>query len=165
MKRFLLLAAVCLTACSGKDFIPSRAEHFVRRTYSDVDRIVYLRVDTVTFGDNLDYRIEQARRSMEFAAMMKRTYGGERYESDLAEEKAWVDALDSLKAATAPEVLAGPVAFNCTVAYNHETNFVWVQLDPLGNLLGITKDRDEFLLNPGGDVPGYFELWKKFHDR
>ena len=131
MKRFLLLAAVCLTACSGKDFIPSRAEHFVRRTYSDVDRIVYLRVDTVTFGDNL----------------------------------AWVDALDSLKAATAPEVLAGPVAFNCTVAYNHETNFVWVQLDPLGNLLGITKDRDEFLLNPGGDVPGYFELWKKFHDR
>ena len=94
-------------ACSGKDVIASRAEHFVRSTYNDVDRIISVVVDTVTLGENLDYRIQQARHNMEFSAMMNRDYNGKIYEESLAKDRAWVAALDSLKAASA-DVLGTP---------------------------------------------------------
>ena len=51
MKKFLFIILVLLLAgCSGGDLIRSRAEYFVRRTYPDVDRILYYRVDTITLG-------------------------------------------------------------------------------------------------------------------
>ena len=160
-------AIFLLTACSGKDFITSQAEHFVRKTYNDVDRIISVVVDTVTLGENMDYRIHQARHGMEFSAMMFRDFGGKTYEESLAKDRAWVAALDSLKAVSA-DVLGTPAAYNCIVTYNdpgiNPGCIVWVQLDPAGNLLNITKEPEKVLLNPGGDVPGYFEVWKKYHD-
>lgn len=160
-------AIFLLTACSGKDLITSRAEHFVRKTYNDVDRIISVVVDTVTLGENMDYRIHQARHGMEFSAMMFRDFGGKTYEESLAKDRAWVAALDSLKAVSA-DVLRTPAAYNCIVTYNdpgvNPGCIVWVQLDPAGNLLNITKEPEKVLLNPGGDVPGYFEVWKKYHD-
>lgn len=157
MKRILILAVFLMTACSGGDFIASRAEHFVRTTYSDVDRILSVHVDTVTYGDNMDYRIEQATRNMEFAADMFRRYGSDRAEQDLMKERAFVSALDSLKEASA-DILGKPTAYNCIVSYNNPGNLVWVQLDTYGNLLNITKDVEKILLNPGADVPGYREI-------
>ena len=155
-------------ACSGKDVIASRAEHFVRSTYNDVERIFSVKVDTVTYGENLDYRMEQARHSMEFSAMMNRDYGGKIYEESLAKDKAWVAALDSLKGVSG-DILGEPTAFNCIVVYNDSGadpgHIVWVQLDEYGNLLNITKEPEKVLLNPGGDVPGYFDTWKKHNDR
>lgn len=157
MKRVLIIAVCLMTACSGKDIITSRAEHFVRTTYNDVDRILYMGIDTVTYGDNLEYRIETARRNMEFASMMFRDYGGESLKADLEKEQRWVAALDSLKEASA-DILGDPVAYNCMVTYNTPGNITWVQLDTHGNLLNITKDMEKVLLNPGADVPGYREL-------
>ena len=155
-------------SCSGKDVMASRAEHFVRSTYNDVDRIISVVVDTVTLGENMDYRIHQARHRMEFSAMMFRDFGGKTYEESLAKDRAWVAALDSLKEASA-DVLGEPTAFNCIVVYNDSGadpgHIVWVQLDEYGNLLNITKEPEKVLLNPGGDVPGYFETWKKYHDK
>ena len=82
----------------------------------------------------------------------------------LAEETALCAALDSLKASLG-DVANEVTAYNCTLAYNYPTNFVWVQLDQYGNLLKITKDIRETLLNPGSDAPGYFELLKEFYGR
>lgn len=150
-----------MTACSGGDFIASRAEHFVRNTYNDVDRIISVSVDTVTYGDNLEYRIEQAERSVEFAERMFQSYPNDRNEKDLMKEKAWVAALDSLKEASG-SVLEKPTAYNCIVIYNHPNNITWVQLDEYGNLQNITKEVEKLLLNPGHDVPGYLDVWKKY---
>ena len=172
MKKIALFAilfafSAIFPACSGKDVIASRAEHFVRSTYNDVDRIISVVVDTVTLGENLEYRIQQARHNMEFSAMMNRDYDGKIYEESLAKDRAWVAALDSLKAASA-DVLGTPAAYNCIVTYNdpgiNPGCIVWVQLDHAGNLLNITKEPKKVLLNPGGDVPGYFDVWKKYHD-
>ena len=168
MKKIALFAilfafSAIFPACSGKDVIASRAEHFVRSTYNDVGRVLSVKVDTVTYGDNLDYRIKQARHNMEFSAMMKRSYGGKAQEESLAKEKAWVAALDSLKGVSGG-LLGEPTAFTCIVTYNNPSNLVWVQLDRYGNLLNITKEQKKILLNPGEDIPGYFEEWKKYHD-
>lgn len=161
-------AIFLLTSCSGKDFITARAEHFVRKTYNDVDRIISVVVDTVTLGENMDYRIHQARQRMEFSALMMREFGGESYEETLAKDRSWKSLLDSLKVASA-DVLGTPTAYNCIVTYNdpgiNPGCIVWVQLDPDGNLLNITKEPEKVLLNPGGDVPGYFEVWERFYDR
>ena len=169
MRKFALFAILLalhaiFPACSGKDVIASRAEHFVRATYNDVDRVLSVKVDTVTYGDNLDYRVEQARHRMEFSSMMSRDYGGKIYEESLAKDKAWVAALDSLKDVSA-DVLGEATAFTCVVVYNNPSNLVWVQLDKYGNLLNITKEQEKVLLNPGEDVPGYFETWGKYNGR
>ena len=163
----LAFSAILLTACSGKDVITSRAEHFVRSTYNDVDRVLSVKIDTVTYGENLDYRIGQARHNLEFASMMVRDYKSDHAVKEQEEAKAWVAALDSLKSVSG-SALGETAAYNCIVVYNDPNinpgSIVWVQLDPYGNLLNITKEPEKVLLNPGGDVPGYFELWKQFHD-
>lgn len=161
MKRLLILAVCLVTACSGGDFIASRAELFVRKTYNDVDRILSVGVDTVTYGDNLEYRIEMANRDVEFAERMFQSYPNERNEKDLMGRKAWVAALDSLKAVSG-SVLDKPAAYNCIVVYNNPGNITWVQLDEYGNLQNITKEVEKLLLNPGHDVPGYLDVWKKY---
>lgn len=156
------MALVCAVACSGVSFIESQAVKYVRSQYSDFDRLIMCDVDTVTLGDNLDYRIEQARRNLEFASMMVRDHGGDYAQKEQEKEMAWVAALDSLKAVSG-SVLNEPTAYNCCVAYNNPDNLVWVQLDKYGNLLAITKDKSkDFLLNPGEDVPGYLDVWRKY---
>lgn len=62
---FTLIFASLLTSCAND--MASKAVHYVRKTYNDVDRIIGVSVDTVTLGDNLDYRIESADRFVEFA--------------------------------------------------------------------------------------------------
>lgn len=181
MKRYLLIIlalATVVTGCSQESIISSNAKSFVRSTYNDVDRIISVSIDTVTVGDNLDFRIKQAdlsrmqaetalQSTINYAKEMER-YGAnytssiESATERLAEQTAWCAALDSLKASLGDggnEV----AAYNCVVAYNYPNNLVWVQLDPYGNLLKITKDIGERLLNPGNDAPGYFELWEEFH--
>ena len=141
----------------------SRAEHFVRSTYNDVDRILSVKVDTVTYGDNLDYRIERAQSNTEFAAHMFRTYKGEKDAEGLKDALAWEATLDSLKQA-AGDILEEPAAYSCIVTYNRPGNLVWVQLDKSGNLLNVTKDVDKILINPGDDVPGYLDAYRKHHN-
>lgn len=163
MKRFLFLAVLLATACSGESTMASRAEHFVRSTYNDVDRILSVKVDTVTYGDNLDYRIERAQSNTEFAAHMFRTYKGEKDAEGLKDALAWEATLDSLKQA-AGDILEEPAAYSCIVTYNRPGNLVWVQLDKSGNLLNVTKDVDKILINPGDDVPGYLDAYRKHHN-
>lgn len=155
MRKILFIAlALLLAGCSGGDFIRSRAEHFVRRTYPDVDRILYYSVDTITLGDNMNYRIEQAQRFVKEAGWMDK--------EDLDRETARLHALDSLLAATTQDVIDTPTAYQCCIAYNVPSNLVWVQLDTYGNLLQISKDMMQLYLNPGEDLPGYFEVNKRF---
>lgn len=155
MRKILFIAlALLLAGCSGGDFIRSRAEHFVRRTYPDVDRILYYSVDTITLGDNMNYRIEQAQRLVKEAGWMDN--------EDLDRETARLHALDSLLAATPQDVIDTPTAYQCCIAYNVPSNLVWVQLDTYGNLLQISKDMMQLYLNPGEDLPGYFEVNKRF---
>lgn len=179
-KLLALALATIVVACSESDLIESRAKHFVRRTYNDVDRIIMVDIKPVTIGDNLDYRIERAAINKGYAESSLKTailsaeelkrYGYdytssvEEARARLAEETAWCAALDSLKASLGEE-LNLVTAYNCAVAYNYPNNLVWVQIDKYGNLLKITKDARERLLNPGNDAPGYFELWKKHYGR
>lgn len=137
MRRLLPLLLLLCFACAGEESIETKAVQYVRANYNDVSEIILCSVDTVTLGDNLEYRIEQAKR-----------FGPE----------GRVEALDSLKASTDPAVLAKPTAYNCCVQYNYVGNFVWVQLNEFGDLLTISKDRRNWLLNPGQDVPGYLDL-------
>ena len=162
MRKILFIAlALLLACCSGGDFIRSRAEHFVRRTYPDVDRILYYSVDTITLGDNMKYRIEQAQRLVKEAGWRDKEAGW-RDKEDLDRETARLHALDSLLAATPQDVIDTPTAFQCCIAYNVPSNLVWVQLDTYGNLLQISKDMMQLYLNPGEDIPGYFEVNKRF---
>lgn len=145
-------------ACSMQDYIRANAEHYVRKTYSDVDRILYYSVDTVTIGDNLDHRIKQAQDLVE----SYRTSSIQFLRDKVPVEEARLAALDSLKNALAPEILNHITAYDCCVAYNVPSNLVYVQLDEYGNLLNITKDIMKKFLNPGQDAPGYFELNDRF---
>ena len=184
MKRHLLiLLAVLLAGCSGGDFIRSRAEHFVRSTYPDVDRILYYSVDTITLGDNMNYRIEQQKESVKMAesALEHAKLSADRnrrdgfrslYASDTARvrkcqedvdrQTARLKALDSLLANTAQEVIDTPAAYKCCIAYNDPANLVWLQLDPYGNLIVITKDIMKLYYNPGNDLPGYMDIYDRF---
>lgn len=180
MKKLMAIILIStLASCSGGDYIRSRAEHFVRDTYPDVDRILYYNVDTITLKNNLEYRIEQAEQFIHFAEEMleltersnmeRVRYSGAPDEKGVKEkteklqfEKDRKAALDSLMKATPPDVLNSPAAYQCCIAYNTSNNLVWLQLDPVGNLLVISKDRMKMYLNPGGDVPGYFEVNSRF---
>lgn len=155
MKRVIILAALMMAAaCSPGDFIRSRAESFVRSTYSDVDRILYYSVDTVTNRDNLNYRIEQAEQWVRSSSY----YDPSRVEK----EQERLDALRNLAKTIDPSRLDDIAAFNCTIAYNSPSNLVWVQLDKIGNLLNITKDRNKVYLNPGYDLEEYYEVNDQF---
>lgn len=183
MKKILLLLIVLLAGCSGGGLIRSRAEYFVRRTYPDVDRILYYRVDTITLGDNMNYRIEQAKERVKMAesalkhakwtAEMNRRDGFKslyasdtarvrEYQEDVDRETARLQALDSLLANTAQEVIDTPAAYKCCIAYNDPANLVWLQLDPYGNLIMITKDILKLYYNPGNDLPGYMDIYDRF---
>ena len=184
MKRVVLfLTIACAASCSSGNFIEKQAVRYVQSQYSDFDNLIMCKVDTVTIGDNLDYRIEQAEGNVKTYRMfldlaesnlreMKKYGGGQdtsRVHNDrlkLEKEIARKEALDSLKAALQVDVLSKPTAYNCCVAYNHPSNLVWVQLDEFGRLLTISKDRtSEWLLNPGSDAPGYFEINDKYRGK
>lgn len=175
----ILLASSAILACSGKDVITSKVEAYVYNTYNDVGKILMVKIDTVTVGNNLDYRIEQGRQNLKLAEdllkMQERSakelarYGGkpdasriEDAKNNVEREKGRVAALDSLRSSLSTEVLNETAAFFCSVAYNSPTNIVWVQVDPSGNLLAIDKDRMKMLINPGKDVPGYKEINDRF---
>lgn len=184
MKKIVFaLAVLCAVSCSGGDFISRQAVRYTKSYYRDFDRLIMCSIDTVTLGDNLDYRREQAslhvrhsrlflEEEESYLEQMRKLGGGKDTSSlhecrlSLDKDTAWKSALDSLKGALSNDVLSSITAYNCCVAYNYPNNLVWVQLDANGRLLSITKDRRrEWLLNPGEDVPGYFELWERFHDR
>lgn len=169
-------------ACSGKDVITSRVKAYVHTAFNDVDRILTVKIDTVTVGDNLDYRIEQGRQNLQFAETLLENeernarelarYGGtpntsrlEDAKSNVEREKGRVAALDSLRNALAPDAIGETAAYFCCVAYNNPTNLVWVQVDPSGNLLAIDKDRMKMLINPGKDAPGYQEINERFRKK
>jgi hypothetical protein len=156
MKKIVIIFAVVLmaAACSPGDFIRSRAESFVRSTYSDVDRILYYKVDTVTNRDNLNYRIEQAERTI-------RSYSTLGI-GNVDNERKRLEAIRGLLDTIEPERLDDIAAFSCTIAYNSPSNLVWVQLDKVGNLLNITKDRNKVYLNPGYDLEEYYEVNDRF---
>lgn len=163
MKTFpIIILASILVSCTGGDYIRSRAEHFVRSTYPDVDRILHYSVDTVTLGDNMNYRIEQAKDRLKRAQGLAESFPRQSYLDDVERESARLQALDSLLTSTSPDVLNTPAAYQCCIAYNTPTNLVWLQLDPYGNLLVISKDRMKMYFNPGDDLPGYFEVNNRF---
>jgi len=137
MKRLVIFLLLGIAACTASPNMSQRAVNYVKGQYSDFDQLILCSVDTVTIGDNLNYRIEQAQR-----------FGPE----------GRVFALDSLKASLDPAILSKPTAYNCSVQYNQVGNIVWVQLDENGQLLTISKDRHNWLLNPGEDAPGYLDI-------
>lgn len=184
MKHLLLVfAALAAIACSYEDFIRANAEKYVRKVYPDVDRILHYSVDTVTIGDNMDYRIQmwqdRVDRQMGFAKDFekiaeedKRLRYIDAYESARESQMKFLreaekiqkelNALDSLKQTLSPEVLNHATAFTCCIAYNVPSNLVWIQLDEYGNLLKISKDKLDLFLNPGADAPGYLDLIQSF---
>lgn len=151
MKRLVYLMLALVVSCSSGDYIQRQAIRYTRAQFRDFSKLIHCSVDTVTIGDNLDYRIEQAQHSLQFQESL--------YDADgIRKAKIRLERLDSLKLASDPDVLAKPTAYNCCVQYNTVGNFVWVQLDEYGALLSISKDRRNWLLNPGQDAPGYVEL-------
>lgn len=180
MRKLLTIAIIAtLAACSGGDLIRSRAELYVRSAYNDVGRILYYSVDTITFRDNLAYRITQSKLNIGFAerlydltastnAEMKQLGGTpdlEReaeYLDNVERERARTAALDSLMKATPADVLDAPAAYQCCIAYNTSSNLVWLQLSPTGDPLLITKEREKLFINPGGDIPEYYEINDRF---
>lgn len=154
----------------------------IQKSYSDFNNVITIMVDTVTFGDNLDFRIEQCQKDIQ-----RITRDIEGYHRDLKDDKRYNykslaeihqryleeseaklekenlrhQALDSLKSAIGDsgEEIA---AYTYCVAYNYPTNLVWVQIDALNNILVVTKDIKKLLLNPGGDVSGYYEVLERY---
>lgn len=141
MKRAVLfmLCIATLLGCSeekGRWYLVKSA---ARQACPDFGDIIHVGIDTVTYGDNLDYRI-----------------------SHFADNPRMLRALDSLKDASR-DILDTPVAYTYTIQYDHVGNFVFVQIDDRNKVLMATRDRRELFLNPGRDIPGYFEVWDKFY--
>jgi hypothetical protein len=184
MKRCLILLALIVGACTTSSFDPAKkAARLVWRHYSDCREIIMIDVDTITLGDNLQYRIEQQKKNIEYAKSNVNMYRRRirefwsssviasgyrkdlhRADSVLNKEKLRLADLDSLKQATL-DIANTPAAYLVCVAYNSPMNLVWVQLDEYGTLLAISKRREDLYLNPGRDMPGYFEITQKHAKR
>lgn len=169
----LLSGAILAISCTSPD-AGSVAVRYVRKAYPDVREIIYCKIDTVTYGDNLDWRIRQARQALEDKQshlQLTRTLSHlpgqmdeiEKTRQEIIYAEEWVTALDSLRVASG-ELLDHTVAYLICVAYNVPANFVWVQLDEFLNLLRISKRREDMYFNPGDDIPGYFELYNKHYN-
>ena len=153
--------------------------------YRDCEKIVYMNIDTVTFGDNLEYRISQADNDIQYkkgqvqlykdyikefkryGRSAKRVVDGyqidlQKADSALTRAFAWRHALDSLKQATL-DITTTATAYTINVQYNYVGNMVWVQLAEDGTFLAMSKRQEDLLLNPGEDMPGYFDLYMKYH--
>lgn len=180
MKRFLIITLLALVGCAGKESIADKAVRLVRTNYPNCEKIIAVEVDTITLGDNLDYRIRQRQRGVEYSQSQVDYYKGtikefNRYgasarkivdgykddlrqaEADLEREKRFLAALDSLKQATL-DIAGTPTAYEICVTYNYYSNRVWVQLDADGTFLKMSESISDLLLNPGEDMPGYIEI-------
>lgn len=161
-----------VASCSADALKLSLVKTYARRVAPDLDKIVYVSIDTVTYADNLEYRIESLRREIQFDSLeivhqkFNLVYSSLResaekrikeLEQKMAKNKAFINSLDSLGKAHS-DIMFTAVAYTYDIQYNYVGNFVWVQIDSQNNLLKATKDPMEVLLNPGGDVPGYMDL-------
>lgn len=168
---------MAVVSCSQPSF-QDKAISIVRHRFPECEKILSVQVDTITFGMNLDYRINQfeddkqmaEREAKEFLSTYKEfvQMGGRsvaqsyKDHSDEAKNRAnWyqlvIDALDSLKLANT-DILDTPTAYQYCIAYNYPSNLVWVQLAADGTLLKVSSSLRDMLLNPGDDVPGYYDL-------
>lgn len=180
MKRILILLALAVCACSQPFNPAKKAVRLVYRHYPDCEKIIMVDVDTVTLGTNLEYRIKQQQREVEYAEAEVDRYKGyvkefrnnrriandyrkwlHNADSILNRRKLRLSALDSLKAATL-DIADTPTAYQVCVAYNYPSNLVWIQMDEDGTLLKISKSIMDLFFNPGGDMPGYFEIIEKY---
>ena len=179
MKRCLILLAVIACACS-KPFDPAKkATDLVRRNYPDCEKIIMVKVDTVTLGENLQYRIERQKGFVKDAEADVARYSGyvkefrssksiaasyrqalHHADSVLNKRRQLLFALDSLKDATL-DMANTPAAYQVCVAYNYPNNLVWIQLDYDGTLLKMSKRMSDLLFSPGRDMPGYLEVLKQ----
>jgi len=183
MKRtaqFLALLFLVSGCTLFGDPIAMKAVRLVRANYSDCEKILSVSIDTVTLGDNLDYRISQHSRNIshdEFQVKYYqdcintfKRYGSssrsivdsyrkdlEKADSVLRQDKEILASLDSLKQATI-ELADTPTAYQICVCYNYATNLVWVQLAEDGTFLRMSKRMEDLLLNPGSDMPGYYDI-------
>lgn len=164
------MLAIASCVGSGLD-IKRTAERYAMQYFPSYGQIISYHIDTVTLGDNLAYRKERAQESLRMDESLYDLNKKSPYpiKSALEEEakridrdKRWLAALDSLEAANA-DILDQVTAYTCH--FNFVTaNTAWVQLDKYGNPLLITDRREKVFLNPGEDVPGYYELWQKRYD-
>ena len=186
MKPFYFaIISLMIVSCGLKnETIEEKAIRLVKEHYPDCERIVHVSTDTITLGNNLAYRMKQQEQSISFAKMYvdDYRYWADEYERNpysqsyakeyrekqrdaeekLQFEEGWLAALDSLRSATL-DIADTPAAYTVWVQYNYVGNFVWVQLSANGDLLVITKNNRNLLLNPGGDMPGYYDLYCKYH--
>lgn len=187
MRRILLLLAPVLIIGCGRGDITSEAVRLVKKNYRDCNRIIMVDVDTITLGDNLDYRIKNTQRHIHECEMEVGQYRREiefykkqgrysksivemyqkhlaRADSTLSLEVEFLRCLDSLKLATL-DIAGTPTAYQVCVAYNYPDNLVWIQLNEFATPLKISKIQSDMLLNPGKDMPGYLELLDKRYGR
>lgn len=183
MKKGILLLALMVYACTSSFEPATRAEGYVWRNYPDCKKIIMVSVDTITLGDNLEYRINQQKRHIEYAKSQVRLYEGLAREfkqtralatiynnelhtadSALNIERRMLAGLDSLKRVTS-DIADTPAAYEVCVAYNSPGNLVWIQLNADGTLLKMSKTRTDMLLTPGADMPGYFDIYRRFYHR
>ena len=181
-----VILSIFLIGCTHSETLQEKAVRLVSTNYPDCEKIVHIGIDTVTFGDNLDFRINQANNDVKYrngqVEMYEnyikefKRYGSSaksivdgykkdlhRADSILAHALAWRCALDSLKQATV-DIANTPTAYTINIQYNYIGNMVWVQLANDGTFLKMSKNHNELLLNPGEDMPGYFETYKKYHE-
>lgn len=173
MRKLLSFLLLSLVACSSPS-IEKQAASIVRKAYGGT-QLLHVSVDTVTLGDNLDYRIEQARRQassdsadvrrqQRYVNEFRGTSFAKSYneylkdaESKLSESLQKVADLDSLKRARL-DIADTPAAYQCCVIFDDPMNIVWLQLSPDGKVLKMSRSLNDLYLNPGADMPGYLDL-------
>ena len=167
MKQTILLLIAIIAVSCGRGYNPAHmAELYVKAAYPDYRNTIYCKVDTVTYGDNLNYRIEVVQRridedlsNLDYYKRWGGTFSKDRITSltkSLESNEKRLAALDSLRQNS--DLLNHPTAYTVCIAYNQPTNFVWVQMDEYFELLKISKRLEDMYYNPGNDVPGYLEI-------
>lgn len=182
MKKFVFILAIAsIAACSMDNSLKSKAAFYATQAYGTPGTLLEYSVDTVTIGDNLNYRIQSAFKAADFAesilsfeeasAKELKSFGGSPDMASLEKSRRRVEmangklaALDSLKEALAPEVLNQVAALTFILVYNNPGSIVYVQMDPEGNLIAVANNSDDCLINPGEDAPGYLEINERFKE-
>ena len=179
MRKSIILLALLVVACTSTFNPAKKAERLVWANYRDCEKILMVDVDTITLGQNLQYRIDRQKLIIQeresdvhmYKELVKEFRNSPKLASDyrgglhcadsiLQKEKRRLTSLDSLKMATL-SIANTPAAYQACVCYNYIGNFVWVQLELNGKVLAISKRQGDMLLNPGKDMPGYIEIITK----
>jgi PBP1b-binding outer membrane lipoprotein LpoB len=185
MKRFFLIfiSIALLSSCAKEptftERVKSTIEEYALKNLDDPKSYEFIELtllDSITIGDNIEYRKEYFKPTDYAYNMLERMESEvnakyslyskedvEKAQKDIYRKETIITAIDSL-AQTLADSLNNVQAYTYLFKFRSNNKLgaltktdVYVQITPKLEILTITEDKDELKLNPK-EFPGYIEL-------